>query len=178
MMIIMMAHQKKIKKKFFLSESVHGGFLHLRKCSQNGLSILSHYGSPTCFLTVTVNPRWKEILEKILPNQTAQERIDITNMVFKQKLCTLENNLNAGKYFNGQVPVYKIHVIEFQERGLPHAHIVFRLSDHPKNEAESLQFIKDYIRTDRVFDTHEYEKYTDEENEEYLSKVEAYMKHT
>ena len=99
-------------------------------------------------------------------------------MVFKQKLCTLENNLNAGKYFNGQVPVYKIHVIEFQERGLPHAHIVFRLSDHPKNEAESLQFIKDYIRTDRVFDTHEYEKYTDEENEEYLSKVEAYMKHT
>ena len=169
---------EKDKKKVFLSESVHGGFLHLRKCSQNGLSILSHYGSPTCFLTVTVNPRWKEILEKILPNQTAQERIDITNMVFKQKLCTLENNLNAGKYFNGQVPVYKIHVIEFQERGLPHAHIVFRLSDHPKNEAESLQFIKDYIRTDRVFDTHEYEKYTDEENEEYLSKVEAYMKHT
>ena len=169
---------EKDKKKVFLSESVHGGFLHLRKCSQNGLSILSHYGSPTCFLTVTVNPRWKEILEKILPNQTAQERIDITNMVFKQKLCTLENNLNAGKYFNGQVPVYKIHVIEFQERGLPHAHIVFRLSDHPKNEAESLQFIKDFIRTDRVFDSHEYEKYTDEENQEYLSKVDEYMKHT
>jgi hypothetical protein len=169
---------EKDKKKVFLSESVHGGFLHLRKCSQNGLSILSHYGSPTCFLTVTVNPRWKEILEKILPNQTAQERIDITNMVFKQKLCTLENNLNAGKYFNGQVPVYKIHVIEFQERGLPHAHIVFRLSDHPKNEAESLQFIKDFIRTDRVFDSHEFEKYTDEENQEYLSKVDEYMKHT
>jgi len=169
---------EKDKKKVFLSESVHGGFLHLRKCSQNGLSILSHFGSPTCFLTVTVNPRWKEILEKILPNQTAQERIDITNMVFKQKLCTLENNLNAGKYFNGQVPVYKIHVIEFQERGLPHAHIVFRLSDHPKNEAESLQFIKDFIRTDRVFDSHEYEKYTDEENQEYLSKVDEYMKHT
>ena len=169
---------EKDKKKVFLSESVHGGFLHLRKCSQNGLSILSHFGSPTCFLTVTVNPRWKEILEKILPNQTAQERIDITNMVFKQKLCTLENNLNAGKYFNGQAPVYKIHVIEFQERGLPHAHIVFRLSDHPKNEAESLQFIKDFIRTDRVFDSHEYEKYTDEENQEYLSKVDEYMKHT
>lgn len=61
---------------------------------------------------------------------------------------------------------------------LPHAHIVFRLSDHPKNEAESLQFIKEYIRTDRVFDSHEYEKYTDEENKEYLSKVDDYMKHT
>ena len=169
---------EKDKKKVFLSESVHGGFLHLRKCSQNGLSILSHFGSPTCFLTLTVNPKWNEILEKILPHQSAQERIDITNMVFRQKLGIIMNNLNAGKYFDGEVPVYTIYVIEFQERGLPHAHIVFRLSNHPKNEAESLQFIKDYIRTDRVFDSHEYEKYTDEENEQYLSKVKAYMMHT
>lgn len=117
-------------------------------------------------------------MEKILPNQTAQERIDITNMVFKQKLYTLFNNLNAGKYFDGQVPVYSIHVIEFQERGLPHAHIVFRLSGHPKNEAESLQFIKDYIRTDRFFESHESEKYSDKENKEYLSKVDSYMIHT
>jgi hypothetical protein len=125
-----------------------------------------------------VNPKWNEILEKILPHQSAQERIDITNMVFRQKLGIIMNNLNAGKYFDGEVPVYTIYVIEFQERGLPHAHIVFRLSNHPKNEAESLQFIKDYIRTDRVFDSHEYEKYTDEENEQYLSKVKAYMMHT
>ena len=49
--------------------------------------------------------------------------------VFKAKLAALLHNLRHGKYFGGDTTVFIIHVIEYQERGLPHAHIVLRLQN-------------------------------------------------
>ena len=50
------------------------------------------------------------------------------------KLCFL-HNLRNGKYFRGDTPAFIVRVIEYQERGLPHAHIVVRL----KNAADTIK---------------------------------------
>jgi hypothetical protein len=47
--------------------------------------------------------------------------------VFKAKLDALIHNLKNGKFFVEDTTVFLIHVIEYQERGLPHAHIVLKL---------------------------------------------------
>ena len=39
-------------------------------------------------------------------------------------------NLKNGKYF-GSKTTYILHVIEYQHRGLPHVHIVYRLENGP-----------------------------------------------
>ncbi len=38
-------------------------------------------------------------------------------------------NIWNGKYFDGHGPTYTFHVIEYQYRSLPHAHLVARLDD-------------------------------------------------
>ena len=51
----------------------------------------------------------------------------IVGIVFQARLQALLHNLKNGKYFGGDKTVYIIHVIEYQERGFPHAHIVCKL---------------------------------------------------
>jgi len=43
------------KKKIYLTESAHGGRMHLKNISQNALAVLAEYGVPTGFLTFTTN---------------------------------------------------------------------------------------------------------------------------
>jgi len=72
-------------------------------------------------------------------------RVDVTAKVYKGKLYNFIHNLKAGKYFGGRVPVYILFVFEWQERGLPHCHLVFRLTDHPKTTMECIDFIDKYM---------------------------------
>ena len=109
---------------------------------------------------------------KIGKGQTAYERADVTNMVFKKKLEALINNIKSGKYFNGAVPVYMMYVIEWQERGLPHAHIIIRLTNHP-NKEDIERFMDDFICAERVAVST-----TDsEEAKKYKQYVDQYMIH-
>ena len=41
----------------------------------------------------------------------------------------MKMNIRNGKYFDGRELIYTFHVIEYQYRGLPHAHLVARLND-------------------------------------------------
>jgi hypothetical protein len=54
--------------------------------------------------------------------------------VFHDKLQNLLSNLRNGHYFPGQEVVYIMNVIEYQHRGMPHAHIVVRLSGMPSKK--------------------------------------------
>jgi hypothetical protein len=61
-----------------------------------------------------------------------------------------------GKYFNAGSVVFLIYVIEYQFRGLPHAHIVIRLSNAPdhKNPAETATWIDENVSAELpVIDT-------------------------
>jgi len=75
-------------------------------------------------------------------------RPDIVVLVFHARLEALLYNLRNGKYFNSKT-CYIIRVIEYQFRGLPHAHIVFRLENGPchSDERECIAWINKYICT-------------------------------
>ena len=67
--------------------------------------------------------------------------------MFKQRLNALLHNLRNGKYFGDGKIAYMMRVIEYQHRGLPHAHIVFQLTNAPTidDKIASLQYIDKYV---------------------------------
>ena len=96
------------------------------------MAIVKEFGKPDLFITVTCNPKWPEIVDELLPNQQANDRPDLVARVFKLKLKSITHDLFVKGVF-GKV-VAHVHVIEFQKRGLPHAHILMILAstDEPK----------------------------------------------
>ncbi len=47
------------------------------------LVLISEYGFPHAFLTLTCNPKWPEIVSQLLDGQTSFNRPDVTAAVFK-----------------------------------------------------------------------------------------------
>jgi len=117
------------KNDSYLPSSVHGSPRHMAALAKNALVLVSEFGCPHVFITLTCNPKWPEIVSQLLNNQTAFDRPDVTAAVFKSRLDQLKVNLRNGKYFDGRELIYTFHVIEYQYRGLPHAHMVARLKD-------------------------------------------------
>ena len=136
-------------RKTFLPSSFHGGKRHLKKLASNALAVVSEMGNPTVFVTLTCNPNWPEIAEKLLQGQTAFDREDIVCQVFKQKLDKILKNIRSGKYFGPHTVAYIIRVIEYQHRGMPHAHIVLKLNNVPtvsdSGEDATAQWIDEII---------------------------------
>ena len=65
------------------------------------------------------------------PGQTAQDRPDVVARVFKAKLEQLMRDLTKGELF-GQVAAH-LRVVEWQKRGLPHAHILIIMKEFDRN---------------------------------------------
>ncbi|KAG2779587.1 hypothetical protein PC129_g22883 [Phytophthora cactorum] len=78
---------------------------------------------------MTCSPTWEEIMEKIPDGQTAQDRPDIVARVWQLKLGAELKDLDEGVL--GRVHA-QIYVVEFQKRGLPHAHILVILAEEDK----------------------------------------------
>eukprot|EP00854_Cymbomonas_tetramitiformis_P013824 gene13824-16336_t len=124
----------------------------------DALETVRFCGRPLTFLTFTTNPKWQELLEMLPAGCTAYDCPAITNRVFKMKLDAFLTELKCGSLWSmtlvsedstnpaGRVWTYSLRrsdmpstvpgylvvsVIEFQKRGLPHAHIVFRLAVMP-----------------------------------------------
>ena len=142
--------------KTYLSSHFHGSRRHLRKLSTNGLIVVSEKGNPHLFITLTCNSEWPEIKDRLFYGQSAFDRPDITTQVFKARLAAFKQNLRAGKYFRDKDQRYSYHkveyemmCIEYQHRGLPHAHLVVRLSNMPLEEDQenTLRWIKKHIHS-------------------------------
>jgi hypothetical protein len=93
---------------------------------QDAMAIVRKYGKPDLFITMTCNPKWPEILAELLPHQKSEDRPDVVVRVFKLKLEALIHEIKKGVF--GKIVAYS-SVIEFQKRGLPHAHITVTLED-------------------------------------------------
>ena len=78
---------------------------------------------------MTANSNWPEIKDALLYNQTAAERPDLITRVFYAKLHSLIQDIKDGVL--GDIAGY-LYTIEFQKRGLPHAHIIVFLKPHAK----------------------------------------------
>jgi hypothetical protein len=91
--------------------------------------IVRQYGKPDLFITMTCNPKWEEIVSALKPDEITNDHHDLVTRVFVGKLQHLLDELLKKGIF-GEV-VANIHVIEWQKRGLPHAHILLILHfDH------------------------------------------------
>ncbi len=124
-----------------LPSSFIGGERHMQQQFQDAMSIVRHFGSPSIFTTFTCNPTWPEIADNLLSGQTAQDRPDLTVRVFKLKLAEYIRVIRKRGVFG--IAVANIYVIEFQKRGLPHAHllIILRSEDRPRSPADVDRFV-------------------------------------
>nr|XP_042913037.1 uncharacterized protein LOC122273048 [Parasteatoda tepidariorum] len=88
---------------------------------------------PDLFVTFTANPQWPEITEYLSQLPTGFTASDIPHVVVRAFYCRFEEfvkEIAAGKVF-GKVMGYTFS-IEFQKRGLPHAHCLFILNPRDK----------------------------------------------
>ena len=93
--------------------------------TQEAMTYVRKYGRPDIFITFTCNPLWDEITAALMPGEKPQDRHDIISRVFKLKLKCLMDLLTKRKAF-GTVQCY-MFTVEWQKRGLPHAHILLWL---------------------------------------------------
>lgn len=102
-----------------------GGRRAMQQLLQDAMGNVRKLGSPSLLITMTCNPEWKEIQNELLLGQTASVRPDLVARVFDLKLRALQKDLVQGKVL-GEV-TGRVYTIEFQKRGLPHAHILIIL---------------------------------------------------
>ena len=123
-------HRQPAVGRKILPSSFSGSVRWLNAKFQDAMAIVREFHKPDFFITMTTNPNWPEITKQLLEGQTAQDRPDIVARVFRLKKDQLMKDLTVGGLF-GQV-VAHMHVIEFQKRGLPHAHILIILANHDR----------------------------------------------
>ena len=108
-----------------LTATYTGSPRHMHQYAQDAMSYVRQYGRPDLFITFTCNSTWTEIKEHLLPGQSSADRHDITARVFKQKLKSLMDFIVKHHVF-GETRCW-MYSIEWQKRGLPHAHILIWL---------------------------------------------------
>ena len=105
-----------------LPSSFIGSPRAMKQAYQDAMTICGKFGKSTFFLTFTCNPKWKEITASISTYQTASDRPDVVARVFNQKKKELINDVEKRQVLGFSTA--RIHVVEFQKRGLPHCHML------------------------------------------------------
>lgn len=101
---------------------------YMHQLYQDAMAIVTTHGKPDLFITVTCNPKWPEIREALFDNgQRSPDRPDLIVRVFSEKLKAIMDDITKEGVL-GRVRAW-MYVIEFQKRGLPHAHIVVILEN-------------------------------------------------
>ncbi|KAH9080132.1 hypothetical protein Ae201684P_009078 [Aphanomyces euteiches] len=122
-----------IGKRIVLPSSYTGGPRYMRL---DAMAIVRKYGRPDLFITVTCNPKWVEIdreLELAKEDygfkRPPSDRPDLLTRMFRLKLLAIEAMLTKGILCRQGAHVRSV---EFQKRGLPHAHILVIFSGDDK----------------------------------------------
>ncbi|KAK3929744.1 3-hydroxyanthranilate 3,4-dioxygenase [Frankliniella fusca] len=111
---------------------------HVAHTERNGrnrfldcMAIMTKFKGSSYFITMTANPKWKEIQED-LPEVPWYFKPQVNVRVFLQKMAVLLNLL-VQRQCLGRALGYAC-VIEYQKRGLPHCHIIMMVypDDMPK----------------------------------------------
>jgi Helitron helicase-like domain at N-terminus len=91
----------------------------------DALALPRRFGKPDLFITVTCNPKWPEIGLALPAGAKWQDHPDIVSRVFMLKLKCIISDFKIGQIF-GVLKAY-VYRIEWQARGLPHAHMLLIL---------------------------------------------------
>src|SRR6266403_1572611 len=114
---------------FILPSSFSGGTCHMQQQLQDVLAIDHYFGGGDLFITMTANPSWPEITGALLQGQTTSDCPNLVVCIFHAKLQSLIKDFRQG--IMGDMAGY-LYTIEFQKRGLPHAHMIIFLKPHAK----------------------------------------------
>ncbi|XP_057290338.1 uncharacterized protein LOC130613035 [Hydractinia symbiolongicarpus] len=94
------------------------------------MAVIGKFGKPDFFLTFTCNPKWREITENLFAGQRTHDRPDLVSRVFKLKLNELLKDVTEMGVLGKTIA--HVYVIEFQNRGLPHCHLLIHLDPNDK----------------------------------------------
>ncbi|WOG92304.1 hypothetical protein DCAR_0311567 [Daucus carota subsp. sativus] len=121
-----------VGKCVILPASFTGSKRYMSQYFKDSLALCRSIGHPSLFLTMTTNSKWPEITEmmKHLPGVNVADAPDVVARVFKMKLDQLIDLIKKKHFFGRCIGL--MHVIEFQKRGLPHAHMLVWLDDKDK----------------------------------------------
>ena len=119
-----------IGKKVILPSSFVGGPRYMHQRTQDAMTYVTKFGRPDLFVTFTCNPKWDEIQSELHADQKAHHRPDIVARVFNQKLKVMMSLLKEVKVF-GELMCW-LYTVEWQKRGLPHAHILLWMKEKIK----------------------------------------------
>ncbi|XP_050065101.1 uncharacterized protein LOC126554025 [Aphis gossypii] len=110
---------------------------HMHEYAPDAMSYVRHYGTADLFITFTCNPQWIEINQELFSGQSPIDRHDITARVFGQKLKSLMDFIVKHNVF-GETRCW-MYSVEWQKRGLPHAHILIWLVENIRpNEVDAV----------------------------------------
>lgn len=137
--------KERIGNLFILPSTYIGSPRYMQQHYHDAMAICRSVNSKIdLFMTITCNPKWKElkeVLKQFPPNTTPNDIPNITVRLFNLKFKDILNDIVKHKLF-GTVIAY-IYTIEFQKRGLPHAHLVITL--HQKDKLLTPQAIDKHI---------------------------------
>lgn len=112
-------------QRVILPSTFTGSPRYMHERSQDGMVYVRKFGRPDLFITFTCNPNWPEITSQLQNNEQPHQRHDIIARVFHLKLKKLMEVIVKKEVF-GHV-IADLHTVEWQKRGLPHAHILLWL---------------------------------------------------
>ncbi|XP_074301119.1 uncharacterized protein LOC141632472 [Silene latifolia] len=117
--------------RLIVPSSLVGGGLYMRVNYLDTMTICRWFGYPDLFITFTCNPKWPEIT-RFVSNMglKPKDHPDILSRVFKIKLEELMIDLKEPHILGRVIAV--VYTIEFQKRGLRHAHILLFLHREDK----------------------------------------------
>ncbi|POM75465.1 Helitron helicase-like protein [Phytophthora palmivora] len=107
-----------IGRKIIIPPKFTGGPRYMYQRFLDAMAIIRETGAPSLFITMTCNPHWPEIKDNLRRGQTASDRPDIVARDLDEELLGIQ--------------AARVHVVEYQKRGLPHAHILLILRPEDK----------------------------------------------
>ncbi|GAA0166266.1 hypothetical protein LIER_40159 [Lithospermum erythrorhizon] len=89
----------KIGKRVYPPATFIGRPRDMRHRYLDSMALVQEYGRPDIFLTMTCNPNWPEIKERLQPGEETHNRPDLLARVFKAKLGILNDKIMSGEIF-------------------------------------------------------------------------------
>ncbi|XP_076903118.1 uncharacterized protein LOC143558087 [Bidens hawaiensis] len=132
-------------QRVILPSSFIGGSRYMMQNYLDAMCLCRWYGYPDFFLTITCNPGWPEVKRFLKDtNLNSEDMPDILCRIFKMKLDSMIKLLKDKALF-GKIKA-AIYTIEFQKRGLPHAHICLFIA--PENKIHNPSHIDNFISSE------------------------------
>lgn len=140
-------NKERLGNIYILPTTHIGSRRYMQQHYQDEKAIMRQFRRPDFFITMTCNPKWKElkrVLKKFPKGSTPNDIPNITVRLFYLKFMSLLKDITKNNIFGKHISY--IYTIKSQKRGLPHTHILLTL--HPDNKLMTAENIDHYISSE------------------------------